>query len=77
MTEREMQKLFVINKVIDDALTASEAAQVLHLSVRQIFRLKKGVKEQGASFVIHKNRGRKPANALSDELINNILTLRK
>ncbi|MDK2992303.1 MAG: hypothetical protein PWP48_1536, partial [Clostridiales bacterium] len=64
MTESEMQKLFVINKVIDGTLTASEAAQVLDLSVRQIFRLKKGVKEQGASFVIHKNRGRKPANAL-------------
>jgi hypothetical protein len=47
VTEREMQKLFVINKAIDGALTASEAAQVLDLSVRQIFRLKKGVKEQG------------------------------
>ncbi|AEE95359.1 ISNCY family transposase [Mahella australiensis] len=77
MTESEMQKLVVINKVIDGTLTASEAAQVLDLSVRQIFRLKKGVKEQGASFVIHKNRGRKPANALSDELVNHILTLRK
>ncbi|WP_291957912.1 hypothetical protein [Mahella sp.] len=50
MTESEMQKLVVINKVIDGTLTASEAAQVLDLSVRQIFRLKKGVKEQGASF---------------------------
>lgn len=29
MTQREMQKLVVINKVIDGVLTASEAAQVL------------------------------------------------
>ena len=41
MTEREMQKLVVINKVIDGTLTNNEAAQMLGLSVRQIFRLKK------------------------------------
>jgi pyridoxal biosynthesis lyase PdxS len=39
MTKREMQKLFVINKVIDGVLTASEAAQVLDLSVSQVFIL--------------------------------------
>ena len=77
MTEREMQKLVVINKVIDGTLTNNEAAQMLGLSVRQIFRLKKGVKEQGPSFGIHKNKGRKPANALSDELVTRVLALRK
>lgn len=45
MTQREMQKLVTINKVIDRTLAVKEAAQVLDLSQRQIFRLKKGVKE--------------------------------
>lgn len=54
MTEREMQKLVVINKVIDGSLTNNEAAQILGLGVRQIFRLKKGVKLEGQSCVIHK-----------------------
>ena len=64
MTEREMQKLVVINKVIDGTLTNNEAAQMLDLSVRQVFRLKKGVKEQGPSFVIHKNKGYNPTRGL-------------
>jgi hypothetical protein len=41
MTVREMQKLFVINKVSDGVLIASEAAQVLDFSVRQVFILKR------------------------------------
>jgi len=41
MTQRELQKLIVINKTIDGTLTVREAAQALHLSQRQIFRLKK------------------------------------
>ncbi|SHE93096.1 hypothetical protein SAMN02746089_01021 [Caldanaerobius fijiensis DSM 17918] len=51
MTKREVQKLIVINKIIDGILTIREAAQALNLSERQIFRLKKGVKEQGESMV--------------------------
>ncbi|WP_218915141.1 helix-turn-helix domain-containing protein [Caldanaerobius polysaccharolyticus] len=51
MNQRELQKLIIISKTIDGILTVKEAAQALGLSQRQIFRLKKGVKEQGESFV--------------------------
>lgn len=77
MTQREMQKLIVINKAIDGTLAVKEAAQVLDLSQRQIFRLKKGVKEQGESFVIHKNKGRKPANAIPKDVADNVVYLKQ
>lgn len=77
MTQRELQKLIVINKTIDGILTVREAAQALHLNQRQIFRLKKGVKKQGESFVIHKNRGRKPANAIPDNVVHRIIVLKQ
>src|SRR5690606_16946682 len=77
MTEREMAKLNVVNLVVAKTLTVREAASLLNLSERQVYRLKKGVLEQGSQFVIHKNRGRKPVHALSDELKAKIVALKK
>jgi len=58
-------------------MTISEAAEILSLSERQVKRIKKGVKEHGEAFVIHKNRGRKPSHALSDEIKNKVVNLKK
>lgn len=68
MTQNERNKLYIARCLLDGKMTIREAAEVLDLSERQIKRLKKGVKEQGDSFVIHKNKGRKPKHALTDEL---------
>jgi len=70
MTQRERTKLYVARCLLDGKMTISEAAEVLGLSERQVKRIKKGVKEFGEAFVIHKNRGRKPHHALTDELKN-------
>ena len=58
MTQQEMKKLRVIDSAIAGNITVREAAVLLNLSERQVFRLKKGVIEQGAAFIIHKNKGR-------------------
>jgi hypothetical protein len=58
MTQQEMKKLRVIDQIIAKNITVGEAARLLNLSERQVLRLKKGVMEQGAAFIIHKNRGR-------------------
>jgi len=68
MTQKEMTRLRVINQTIDKVITIREAAELLDLSERQVIRLKKGVLKEGPAFIIHKNRGRKPKHALSDEL---------
>ncbi|NLJ80049.1 MAG: helix-turn-helix domain-containing protein [Firmicutes bacterium] len=77
MTQQEMKKLRVIDQTIAKNITVKEAAGLLDLSERQVFRLKKGVKKHGAAFIIHKNRGRKPAHAIQDETKNQIIALKK
>lgn len=77
MTQDERNKLYVARCLIDGKMTISEAAEILNLSERQVKRIKKGVKEHGEAFVIHKNRGRKPSHALSDEIKNTVVNLKK
>lgn len=77
MTQDERNKLYVARCLLDGKMTISEAAEILSLSERQVKRIKKGVAEHGEAFVIHKNRGRKPVHALSDELKDTVVNLKK
>lgn len=77
MTKGEILKLKIINQVLDGVLTIKEAAQALDLSTRQVMRLKKGVKEQGPQFVIHKNRGRRPVHAFSEQFKKKVVKLKE
>lgn len=77
MTQNERNKLYVARCLLDGKMTISEAAETLGLSERQVKRIKKGVKEHGEAFVIHKNKGRKPKHALPDELKNTVVNLKK
>jgi transposase len=77
MTQKEITKLRVINQTIDKVITIREAAELLNLSERQVMRLKKGVIQQGAAFIIHKNRGRKPKHAVPDKTRDSIIELKQ
>ena len=77
MTKGEVLKLRVINQAIDGTISTREAAQALNLTKRQVMRLKKGVKEQGPQFVIHKNRGRLPVHAFSKQFKEKVVELKE
>jgi len=77
MTKQEMKKLRVIDSAISGNVTVKEAAGLLGLSERQVLRLKKGVLEQGAAFITHKNKGRKPSHAISDTMKDKIVALKQ
>lgn len=77
MTQEEIEKLRVINQTIDKLITIKAAAKILDLSERQVIRLKGGVMQHGPAFLIHKNRGRLPAHAVSDELAKQIIDLKQ
>ncbi len=77
MTQNEVDKLRVINQTIDKVITIKVAAELLNLSERQVIRLKGGVMTHGPVFLIHKNRGRKPDHAITDELQESIVQLKK
>lgn len=76
MTLIDERKLRVIEQVIAKKITAKEAAELLDLSERQIYRLKRGVLEQGPEFAMNKRAGIKPVHALSDELKAKIVKLK-
>jgi hypothetical protein len=57
-TDTERFKLKIIQETIDSKRTNGEAAKLLSLSVRQIKRLKKQIKENGKKAVVHKLKGK-------------------
>lgn len=71
-TERQLKldvRYDIIAKMDDGSnWTAEQVAEALHLTIRQVFRLKAKVKAAGRAGLIHGNTGRKPAVALSDQL---------
>lgn len=69
MSETEIARYDIIKKLLDKKLKNSQAAEVLDLSVRQIKRLKRAVKEKGAAGLIHKNRGRESNRKINPEII--------
>jgi len=64
---QEQLKTYKVISFIDHSISRQQAAELLRLSTRQITRLKKGVLESCAESLIHKNTGRKPSRALSQE----------
>ncbi len=65
LTMRELDRLKVIQAVVDTGLKPGRAAERLGLSVRQVERLIIRYREQGASGVASGRRGR-PGNRKSD-----------
>ena len=76
MTQEQLNRYKVISQVIEGTLSIVDAAARLSLSDRQVKRIKKGVLEKGPEFLIHKNAGRQPIHAFSDEFINKIVDLK-
>lgn len=58
MSQREVARLAVIMRVLDEGLCQAQAAQLLGLSVRQVKRLCRRVREHGAQGLISRRRGR-------------------
>ena len=67
MTQEQIKRYHVIMDSLEGKLTVAAAAEGLGISERQITRLRNGVKEEGAAFLMHKNKGRSPAHTLTEE----------
>lgn len=75
MSQEQLKTFTVINRFIDKSISRQQAASLLGLSTRQITRLKKWVLTSGAESLIHKNTGRKPAHAVTDETKEAVLKI--
>ena len=64
MSERELNRVEVLAQIDDGRLTVAAGANVLAMSKRQVFRLLKKYRMDGASAIRHKARGRSPNNQI-------------
>ena len=64
MSERELNRIEVLSQVVDRRMTALTAANVLGLSRRQVHRLLKTFRTNGAAAIRHKARGRRSNNRI-------------
>ena len=67
MTQAQINRYHVIMGSLERKTTVATAATALGISERQMIRLRNGVKEEGAAFLIHKNKGRSPVDAVTEE----------
>ena len=67
MSQKELQRMKVVETAVSGRLKVSEAAELLQLSERQVTRLKGKVTGEAVDWVYHGNRGRSPANAIREE----------
>ncbi|MHB8232791.1 MAG: ISNCY family transposase, partial [bacterium] len=76
-TREELNRLYVIKKVLEGGITRGKAAKMLSLSTRQVKRLVKKVKLTGDAAVVHLSRGKSSHRKLSDEVSYKVLNLYK
>ena len=61
MSQKELKRIHVIHKALEKKLKQAQAGALLGLSVRQIRRIIRRVREEGDKGIVHKSRG-KPSN---------------
>jgi transposase len=77
MSRDQLKRAHVLRSYNEGMQSRKDAAEKLGLSQRQVQRLAKGMKEEGETALIHKNTGRKPAQALSQETKERVIKIRR
>ena len=77
MSTKELSRLEVMQRVSKKQLSQQEAGTMLRLSERQIKRLLKAYRQQGAAGLVSKHRGRKGNNCLPEAVLKRALNLLK
>jgi len=75
LSQKELQRVSVISACIKGDMACARAAALLCLSVRQIKRLKKRMREDGEAALAHANRGRPSQRRLPDDVAKRIVQL--
>lgn len=75
MSKRELTRLEVMQRIKDKRLTQKVAAEMLGLSVRQVKRLFRAFKTQGAKGLVSARRGKESNNRLDERVVQKALDL--
>jgi len=75
LTRKEQTRLLVLGKVDRGEVTASEAAPLLGVGLRQVRRLLASYRTEGAAALAHGNRGRVPVHTVDDGVRQHVVEL--
>jgi transposase len=75
LNRKEQNRLVVLNQIETKYLTVDQAAVLLKVSERQVWRILAAYRRDGAGGLAHGNRGRKPVNRLTEELRQTVVEL--
>lgn len=67
MSQKELVRITIMDQVITKRIKQKHASKELSISVRQVQRLAKKYKREGAKSLIHKSRGKRSNNKISQE----------
>ena len=75
LTMKDQQRVEVVQALMDSRLTVPQAAHVLGLSERQVWRLLTRARDDGLAGLLHAGRGREPVNKSDQRLWQRVLKL--
>jgi transposase len=75
LSQKELQRIKVVENAVAGRLTVARAAELLQVSERQVTRLKGRFEADASEWVHHGNRGRMPANAIPEQVRQKVVEL--
>lgn len=75
MSQQQLQRIKVVENVVEGRLSVARGAELLELSPRHVQRLKQRYDPEGATWVYHGNRGRPAGNAIPEEIRQKVIEL--
>jgi len=77
LSTKEIDRLMLISQIEQEKISVLEASSLMELSQRQIYRILKRVKAEGAKGIMHKLRGRISNRGYPEELKEEIIKIYK
>lgn len=68
MSQKEVNRLYVIHQAIEKTITQDQAAEMLGLTDRQVRRIARSIKLEGDVGICHKSRGKRAHNRIADKI---------
>ncbi len=75
LSTKEQSRSHILNGVLERYWSVREAAPLLGVSERQGWRLLAAYRREGASGLVHQNRGRVPPNATPETIQQRVVAL--
>jgi transposase len=77
LSQKKLNQAYILARLVsDEDFTIAQAAEAMGISKRQVKRLKGEFKKHGADALVHKNIGRPPAHAVSEDIRKRIIGLK-